>query len=469
MSYEFIEWATRQPKILAPLDRTYMPIWLVNQQYQRVIENSTDVAHVEIALEQPGGVCFRSKKSITAADADTPLGLYMLEHHIKRELYGKGGNKLSIVGPMPLVNALKWHYLKTKPGIFDADMMGQAFGEDFLIHEVESADKLPPAFASFIEVHHGQRDGNYIGFDAGGSNTITVAVKNGKVIYQHRELWDPYPQTDIWYHAEFIEHQIYLAADALDYKIDGLVVDSAGIYRNNQAMVASLFRSVDKTIHTDWRNIYINAACRFNTKLRVINDGEISALAGANQYDAVGGSVAVTLGTSTAGGCVTPEGKLTHQLNEYAFIPATMLDPFAPSSSWSSYPGEIAYYLSQQSVARLAPLAGININPEMPEKEQLLAIQKMANESDPRAISIFETIGVYLGYFLLDLADWQKFHNVFLLGRGVMGEGGKLMVNGAKGVIEAETPDLANTIRLVAPEDDESAQFDQAKAAASIM
>ena len=47
---------------------------------------------------------------------------------------------------------------------------------------------------------------------------------------------------------------------------------------------------------------------------------------------------------------------------------------------------------------KLAPRAGIDLDPELSPAEKLKVVQKLMAEDDPRAAQIFRDIGVYLAY-----------------------------------------------------------------------
>ena len=81
----------------------------------------------------------------------------------------------------------------------------------------------------------------------------------------------------------------------------------------------------------------------------VVNDGEVTALAGSMSLGA-NAILGIALGTSTAAGYVTPEGNITSWLNELAFVPVDY-NPDAPVDEWSGDYGVGSQYFSQQCVA----------------------------------------------------------------------------------------------------------------------
>merc|ERR1712070_709957 len=61
---------------------------------------------------------------------------------------------------------------------------------------------------------------------------------------------------------------------------------------------------------------------------------------------------------------------------------------------------------------------------------------------EPQTGKIYETVGVYLGYGLAQYCEFYKIEHVMILGRVSKGDGGDLMLNTAKKVLETEFPEL---------------------------
>ena len=80
---------------------------------------------------------------------------------------------------------------------------------------------------------------------------------------------------------------------------------------------------------------------------------------------------------------------------------------------------------------------------------------------------IYETIGVYLGYFIAHCAEFYPLQNLLLLGRVTSGRGGDVMIAKAKEVWAIEFPKLAGGIELLVP-DETMKRHGQAIAAASL-
>jgi len=197
----------------------------------------------------------------------------------------------------------------------------------------------------------------------------------------------------------------------------------------------------------------------------VVNDGEVTALAGSmalNDSAVLG----IAMGSSLAAGFVTPAGTLTTWLNELAFVPVDYREN-APIDEWSGDAGVGAQYFSQQAVGRLLAPAGIDLPRDMPLPEKLKRVQELAVAGDGRARKIYETIGAYLGYTIATYDEFYEFRNLLVLGRVMTGEGGDIMIGVARKVLQAEFPELAKRIRFHIPDEQEK-RHGQAIAAASL-
>jgi predicted NBD/HSP70 family sugar kinase len=197
----------------------------------------------------------------------------------------------------------------------------------------------------------------------------------------------------------------------------------------------------------------------------VVNDGEVTALAGAMSLRAAP-VLGIALGSSEAGGYVTPAGELTTWLNELAFCPVD-LDPQAPVDEWSGDLGVGANYFSQQAVFRLAPLAGITLDTRLGPADKLKSVQELLAHGDERAHRIFATIGCYVGYGVAYYAHFYELRHVLILGRVTSGEGGTIILERAQEVLRQEFPELVAKIVLHLP-DESSRRVGQAVAAASL-
>jgi predicted NBD/HSP70 family sugar kinase len=70
--------------------------------------------------------------------------------------------------------------------------------------------------------------------------------------------------------------------------------------------------------------------------------------------------------------------------------------------------------------------------------ERLVLLQRLMAAGDDRAARVYETIGTYLGYALLDYRAAYDFDNVLVLGRVVTGAGGDVILARAKEVLASD-------------------------------
>ena len=237
---------------------------------------------------------------------------------------------------------------------------------------------------------------------------------------------------------------------------------------DNRVMVASLFVKVnDEDFERRVKNIYLDAAKELgeNIPIEVANDGDVTALAGAMDLND-NGVLGIAMGTSEAGGYVDMHGNITGWLNELAFVPVDF-NREAAVDEWSGDYGCGVKYFSQDSAIKLAPAAGIPLDEALSPAEKLKIIQQLMAENDPRAVRIYETIGVYFGYAIAYYARFYDMRHVLIMGRVTSGEGGVILLNRAREVLAGEFPALAEQIELTIP-DESSRRVGQSIAAASL-
>lgn len=272
---------------------------------------------------------------------------------------------------------------------------------------------------------------------------------------------------DCAYHFCEIVSSLRTAAEKMP-RVDAIGISSAGIYINNRAMVASLFRSVPEAeFEAHGKDIYIRAVREIGEDIpfEVANDGDVAALAGAMELGETK-ILAIAMGTSEAGGYTDAQGNITGWLNELAFVPVD-LQPGAPADEWSGDVGCGVYYFSQDAVIRLAPRAGITLDETASPAEKLTAMQKLVSAGDEAALRIFETIGCYLGHAVALYARVYDIAHVLLMGRVVSGKGGDLVLDVARRVLADEYPAISQSLVLHLPSEAER-RVGQSVAAASL-
>jgi predicted NBD/HSP70 family sugar kinase len=248
-------------------------------------------------------------------------------------------------------------------------------------------------------------------------------------------------------------------------RVDAIGGSSAGIIIDNRPMVASLFRSVPPQDYPKIRSLFVRIRDEWKVPLVVINDGDVTALAGSMSLDDTG-ILGIALGSSEATGYVDIHGRILGWINEMAFTPVDY-QPDAPVDEWSGDKGCGSQYFSQQCVFRLAPKAGILIPPDVTDAEKLRFVQDKLEAGHEGAARIWQTMGTYLGYAAAHYADFYEIKHVLILGRCTSGKGGKLILDGANEVLRKEFPELAARLAIQLP-DEKSRRVGQSVAAASL-
>ena len=453
-------------KIKPELDPEFLPAVLWNRAYQAQVDASGAPVEVGLALMHPDGNCSKFNTRILPLLPDNEaLSLYYVERILKFLLWQRGGCRVLIAGCDALTDKIAAIYSAAGARSFDFDFFGdKVYGSPLEILACTFAD-LPEAHERTIPLGR-HMNGCRIGFDLGGSDRKCAAMIDGEVVFSEEVEWNPYFETDPDYHIEGINDTLRRAASYLP-RVDAIGGSSAGVYVNSEVRVASLFRGVsDADFESKVRRIFFDLKDRWgNVPFDVVNDGEVTALAGSmsmNENAVLG----LAMGTSEAVGYVTSCGSITPMLNELAFAPVDY-QVNAPADEWSGDVGVGAQYFSQQAVARLVPLAGIELPSGMPFPEQLVEVQKLMADGDERAAKIYSTIGTWLGYAIAHYADFYEIRKMLLLGRVTSGHGGSIIIEKANEVLNAEFPEWADQIEIVTPNEKDK-RHGQAVAAASL-
>jgi predicted NBD/HSP70 family sugar kinase len=454
------------PRLSPPLDPDFRPAALADQAFQRAARKTGGAQKIELALEQAdGSMCRHETEILPANHPRAGLNFRRVERLLKFLLWSRGGCKIYFSGPATLAAELRRYYRESGPGKFDAHIMGERIYErPFEIVEVGPGE-MPAARSSTAPLGR-HLEGCRIGFDLGGSDRKVAALIDGKCVFSEEVVWSPIVESDPQWHFDQIMESLRSAAAHLP-RVDAIGGSAAGVYVNNRVKVASLFRGVPPALfETRVKDIFLELRKAWNgIPFEVVNDGEVTALAGSMALGR-NGVLGLAMGTSQAAGYVTREGNITSWLNELAFAPVDHRQD-GPLDEWSGDRGCGALYFSQQAVGRLCGAAGIDVPAEMPLPEKLKRVQHLMEKEDPRARQIYETIGVYLGYSIAYYTSFYDFSHLLILGRVTSGEGGGIIVRTAESVLQSEFPELAEKIRLHTP-DERDKRHGQAIAAASL-
>ena len=445
-------------KNVPELDQGFIPLLKFNQAFLATATKPLDIA-VERADGQMATVHTFVHGTPEMAEADN----YYVNRLVKTILWMKGGFKVYVSGDKGVYDYLCQAYSAEGCQAFDWDYMANVFEHPF---EIVWCDSVPEA-KDLPKKVGGHLDGCRIGFDAGGSDRKVSAVIDGETVFSEEVVWFPKINSDPDYHYDGIVSALKSAAEHMP-RVDAVGVSSAGVYINNRTMNASLFLKVPKDdFDKKVKDIYIRAITDTfgNVPYAVYNDGDVSALAGTmslNDNNVLG----IAMGTSEAVGYVDGEGRITGWLNELAFVPVDAA-PDAMQDEWSLDIGCGVKYFSQDSVIKLAPRAGIELDESLSPAEKLKVVQGLMANDDPRAAKIYESIGVYLGHSLAYYHDLYGYKHVLLLGRVMSGKGGDLLLETCKKVLADEYPEVNSVINLALP-DEKFRRVGQSMAAASL-
>jgi len=454
-----------KPRVVPPLHPRFAPAVLANRAYLNAVRGSGRGVPLTIALERHEGfVSVYKTECFDEADASSRFNLSFAERLVKTLLWKYGGWRIVVAGPRRVGEHIRQTYSPQGARAFDAEFMGGVYEHPFTVEITDPENPPEPREGGVALGRH--LEGCRLGFDLGATDRKVAAVVDGEAVFTEEVVWDPRNAADPAYHYNEIMAGLKSAASHLP-RVDAIGGSSAGIYINNRPRVGSLFRAVPQELfESRISNLFIALKRAWGgIPFVVVNDGEVTALAGSMSLvdNAVLG---VALGSSEAGGYVTPSGELTTWLNELAFCPVDY-DPEAPVDEWSGDRGCGVQYFSQQAVFRLAPVAGIELDQRLGPAERLKRIQELVHSGDERAIQIFETIGCYVGYGIANYADFYELRNVLILGRVTSGEGGNIILNRAQEVLTREFPELDKRVKVLLP-DEATRRVGQAVAAASL-
>ena len=444
----------------APLDPEFQPAVLFNRAYVAAAKKSGRAVPLVLGLERENRLVSRYE-TMVLPEAD-PATLIYAERLVKFLLWARGGWKLYVGGPKKIGEFIRQQYSPHGARQFDCNMMTAAYGRKFQV-VLTTARKIPAA-KEMQTAAGGHLKGCRIGFDLGASDYKVSAVVDGEAVFTEETPWDPKSQPNPDYHYHHLASALHRAAAHLP-RVDAIGGSSAGIIVDNEIRVASLLRAVPKKDFPKAAGIFKRLQREWNVPVVVMNDGDVTALAGALSLGSKG-MLGIAMGSRQAAGFMDPHGRILGWLNELAFVPVDY-NPAAAVDEWSGDRGTGVMYFSQQAVNKLLPAAKISLPEKLGLPERLKEVQNLMARGDARAAKIYETIGVYLGCALAQYAEFYEFRQALILGRVTTGQGGDVVIETACKVLSEEFPEVAAKIELRVP-DEKSRRIGQAVAAASL-
>lgn len=453
-----------EPRFTPPLDPGFRPAVLFNHGFQQEVEKTGEAVPLVLGLERADG--YLSRFSFKVFPENHPRfeeNLFYVERLVKSLIWMRGGWRLYVGGPRKIGEYLRVCYATDGSRQFDYHFMGDSVYEKTFTVVICRPEDVPAENERHFPLGR-HLDGCRIGFDLGASDVKVSAVQDGQTIFSEEIIWEPGKQSNPQYHWDQIDHALRLAASKMP-RVDAIGGSSAGIYINNRVMVASLFRGIPQERFYEVREMFLRMRQEWDIPLEVVNDGEVTALAGSMSLEE-NGVLGIALGSSEAGGYVNQQGNITDWLNELAFVPVDY-NPEGPLEEWSGDRGCGSQYFSQQCVFRLAPRAGIDLPKNVTLAEKLKFVQQLLESGHEGAHKIWESIGYFMGYGIAHYADFYKLNHVLILGRVTSGSGGQIILDGANQVLKAEFPEIAQNVKIQLP-DEKARRVGQSIAAASL-
>ncbi|MBA7598331.1 hypothetical protein ES703_05345 [subsurface metagenome] len=453
-----------KPLVVPSLDDGFRPAVLWNHVFLDAVRSSGEGLPLAVGLERNDGGVSIFRTHIFPPEHKLALtNLLYIERLVKTLLWLRGGHKLTITGPDKIREFVKEVYSSKGERTFDVNFMSNIYEKPFTV-EISNTKKIYPTKEKSIPLG-GHLKGCRIGFDLGASDRKVSAVIDGKAVFSEEVVWNPSVQTNPNYHYHEIMPMLHHAAAHMP-RVDAIGGSSAGIYINNRVMSASIFRGVSPDLFEKRvKHIFLDIQKEWGVPLEIINDGEITALAGSMSLE-TNSVLGIAMGSSEAGGYINKDGNITGWLNELAFAPIDFHTE-APVDEWSGDRGCGVQYFSQVAVIRLAKKAGIIFDEKQTPAEKLKFVQMLMSKGDDRAKKVFETIGCYLGYGIAYYADFYDIEHILILGRVTSGEGGQIILQKAEQVLKEEFLELFKNISLHLP-DESIRRVGQSIAAASL-
>ena len=445
-------------KHVPALDPEFIPFGLWREAYLKGAKMP-----IAIAIERNDGQISVHKTCIYGTADMAQADYRYVERYVKFLLWSVGGFKIYICGCSHIAQQLQKAYCPQGERAFDCDFFHKLYEQalqvfDLALEDCPVANETPRPIG-------GHTDGCRIGFDAGGSDRKVSAVIDGQCVYSEEVVWHPKTNPDPNYQYEGILDAFRTAASKMP-RVDGIGVSSAGVFIGNAPMVSSIFYCVPRERWGEVKTVFDRAAAQIgDIPIVVANDGDVSALAGAMGMN-VGSIMGMAMGTSEAVGYVDKDKNVLGWINELAFAPVD-LNENAMVDEWSTDLGVGCKYFSQDAVIKLAPRAGITLDPALTPAEKLKEVQKLMEQDDTRAQAIFKDIGIYLAYTVGLYAQFYDLKYLMVLGRVMSGKGGDTILSTCQQVLQEQFPGLYAQVNVMLP-DERTRRVGQSVAAASL-
>ncbi len=449
---------SHEPGILPPLEPGFLPVSLGDMAYLKEAEKNG--FPVKIAYERENGLVARGDTFILPQDhPNADNNIEFLLDRITAGVVHNGAHTVWFDGPKGLGSMLQMEFIDGPSEPFFGedgsrkwvaiDLAGTSYDKPFEI-KIVGRDDVPDQNETSAPLGGGL-EGRRIGFDLGASDFKVSAFDGKECVFSHEFPWNPKSYTDPRHHHAMLLGGLMEAAAKLGYNVDAMGGSSAGVWVNNRLKIGSIARGVvagkngqDIRAAMDNLNEWLvdETGGVLNVEPVIINDGNVTALAGHLFIPGANGVIGIAMGSDEAGGYAYPKGKMDTKLYEWAFWRIDR-GKNAPVEEWSKLKGIGGMYFGQRAWNRLYVPAGISHeevggeNAPIPDK--LVKLQELVEKGDERAILIPKTIGIELGYSIMPyVRDCGEVSHVLVLGRCMRGKSGDIILEEADGVLKAE-------------------------------
>lgn len=455
-----------KPKCVAPLDPDFAPVVLAKRSYAEATKDCKDTLY--FALPRVDGIGRGELKVFPEDDAAYEASVIIAGVLIQEMIWQRSASSLQLSGPAKICDTLKAAFAVGGQYEFEATSMPNVNGTADKVFEVTVVEEKDMGAEKNTPQECGKEaNGCRLAFDLGKSDIKTVAVKDGEVLDSAETEWDV-TNVDPQYHYDAIVAAMKKTIEKAkaheksggSFDIQAVGGSATGtVSGDNEATWCDIFPNVPPDVYKAkvvdiFKRIAKDVAG--DVPLKVINDGEVTALAAVQKIKA-GKVLGISMGSSEGGGYANADGNLMGWINELCYIKLDM-NPEAPTDPWTkgAHRGISHLYLGQRGATKLAhkvvtvpdnyvyPHADMCTIKHETHAQCLKLIQEgMKDEATKAKVSeLYETVGVYLGYGLAQYCAFYEIEHVMILGRVSKGEGGAIMLAKAGEVLKTEFPDL---------------------------
>jgi hypothetical protein len=275
-----------KPAIQAPLDPGFAPVVLAKKKYREAAKGCAETVYW--ALPRADGCARGELKVFPPDDLKFGASVQLAGVMIQETLWRTGASSMILCGPEKVVACLKADFAPGGTYEFEVSTMPKCNGTADKPFEVTVAKKVEdlPAAKDTPQVCGKAANGCRLAFDLGKSDIKTVAVKDGEVLDSMETEWDV-TAVDPDYHYKAILDAMKGTIERAKAKGFGEIQAVGGsatgtISGNNEATWCDIFPNVPPEPYKEKVvNIFSRLAKEIagDVPLKVINDGEVTALA----------------------------------------------------------------------------------------------------------------------------------------------------------------------------------------------